>query len=469
MRRIRFELRGGLSENDLRKLHGEVLRVLEQVGIECRHARTLEAAAATPGVRVDRDRVRLKPDFVDELVASARRENPGAPLGDEISISGPWNCLNIIDLDTGAVRPSTAADVRRMFKLVHAARAGHICPVYPHDLPPRLQVLYLEKAGLELTEGDGSQLEFSDEEMLEYAVRMHQAAGRRYHLEVQFPISPLRANALGLEQLWKYKDRRDIRLTAAAAPIPQAGLTAPLFMPGGLVLAAAEALGAYALVRLIGQGRIPCHPQFRLDLFDMRDQTTTYASPDHILVQLLLKDVYEFYYGRPKPGHFLQCNAKRCDAQAILERTSYLLTLALAGERRFCLGAGQLCLDEIFSPALFVIDQEIARFLTHLVRGIGWDERDGLSSDVIAEVGPGGEFLSHPTTVGIYRELFDSTLFRRMGLSKWQAAGEPAIEALAAARARELIASHSFALPPPAQAEVERIYAEAETRVARER
>jgi len=467
MRRIHFNLQGGLSANDLRKVHGEVLRVLQRVGMECPHARTLEAAAGTPGVRVAGTRIHFKPDFIEELAATARRENPGEPLGDEVTISGPWNCLNIIDLENGAVRPSTAADVRQMFKLVHAAQAGGICPVYPHDLPPALQVLYLEKTGLELTETNGSQLEFSDAETLESAIAMYRAAGRLYHLYVQFPISPLRTNALGFEQIWNYKDREDMRVSALAAPIPQAGLTAPLFMPGGLVQAAAEALAAYALVRIIGQGRIPCHPQFRLDLFDMRDQTTVYASPDHILTQLLLKQVYEFYYGRPKPGHFLQCNARRCDAQAVLERTAYLLTLAFAGERRFCLGAGQLCMDEVFSPALFVIDQEIARFLTHLVRGISWDEREGKASETIAEVGPGGEFLSHQTTLETFRDLFNSSLFRRMGVNKWRAAGEPSVETQAIARAKELIASHSYALPARAQAEIDRIYAEAERRAAR--
>jgi trimethylamine--corrinoid protein Co-methyltransferase len=375
--------------------------------------------------------------------------------------------MNLVDLDTGAIRPSTAADVRAMFKLVHAANAGSICPVYPHDIAPRLQLLYLEKAGLELTDTDGSHMEFSDPQMLEFAVAMFRAAGRRYHLEVQFPISPLRANALGLEQLWKYKDREDLLLTAAAAPIPQAGLTAPLALPAALVQAAAEALGAYALVRIVGGGKIPCHPQYRLDLFDMRDQTTVYGSPDHILVQLLLKDVYAFYYGRPKPGHFLQCNARRCDAQAILERTAYLLTLALSGERRFCLGAGQLSMDEVFSPALFVIDREIARFITHILKGVAWDETPGAASEIIAEGVEEGEFLSHPTTLDLFRELFQSDLFRRMSLNKWRAEGAKEVEQLALERARELIASHRYELPAGARAEIARIYLEAERHAGR--
>jgi trimethylamine--corrinoid protein Co-methyltransferase len=242
---------------------------------------------------------------------------------------------------------------------------------------------------------------------------------------------------------------------------------APLFMPGGLVMGAAEALGAYAIVRMIGGGKIPCHPQYRLDTFDMREQVTVYGSPDHILIQLLLKDVYAFYYGRQKPGHFLQTNAKKCDAHAVSERTAYMLTLALAGERRFCLGAGQLSMDEVFSPAMFVIDREIVRFITHVIRGIAWNPKKGLASRVIDEVGPGGEFLTHETTVELCREQFQSKLFRRMGLNKWKASGDPEIERAAIQQAKELIASHRHEIPGRVQKELDRIYADAEKHARR--
>jgi trimethylamine:corrinoid methyltransferase-like protein len=177
--------------------------------------------------------------------------------------------------------------------------------------------------------------------------------------------------------------------------------------------------------------------------------------------------VYAFYYGRPKPGHFLQSNAKRCDAQAILERTAYLLTLALAGERRFCLGAGQLSMDEVFSPALFVIDQEIARFISHLLKGVAWDDTPGRAATTIAEGLAEGEFLSHPSTLAVFRELHQSELFRRMSLNKWRADGARTVEELALERARELIAAHDFKLSAGAQGEVDRVYREAEAYVAR--
>jgi trimethylamine---corrinoid protein Co-methyltransferase len=460
MQRITFSLSAGLSEKQLQRIHSETLRLLSETGVECSHAKTLDSLASYDGVTIHGSLVTFAADLVESYVRRARSEHPGESLRDEVTVSGPWNCLNMTDMDSGVIRPSTAADVRDMFRLVQAAGAGAICPVYPNDVHPSLQILFLEKTGIELTDSDGSHLEFSDPAMLELCIAMYKSAGRKYHMEVQFPISPLRLNPSGLETVWRYKDRDDVLVTAAAAPIPQAGLTAPLPAFAGLVQAAAESIAAYMVAKMIGGDRVDSHPQFRLDLVDMRYMTTVYSSPDHILYQLLLADVYGFYYGRRKPGHFLQSGAKRIDAQAVCERTSYMLTLGLAGYRRFCLGAGQLSMDEIFSPAMFIVDREIARFITHIVRGVAYDDSVS-AADLIAEVGPGGSFMTHDTTLELMRDLFESAMFPRTSLDQWRAAGEPDIERLATAKAREIIASHDHHLPDAVQQEINAIYAEA--------
>ncbi len=322
-------------------------------------------------------------------------------------------------------------------------------------------MLALEKAGIELTEGDGSQLEFSDPQMMEFAIRMYAAAGRRYHAEVQFPISPLKTNPSGLETIWRYKDRDDVRLSAPAAPIPQAGATAPLFLPGALVQAAAEALSAYVLIRLIAGDRVECLPKYRVDLFDLKTAVTVYGSPSHILYQLCLKDVYEFYYGTPKPGHFLQSLAKTCDEQAVLERTAYMLTLALAGYRRFCLGAGQLSMDEVFSPVMFVVDREIARFITHVVRGIDYDERPDAAVEAIAAGVAEGNYFMHETTLANMRQDFQSNLFPRLPLDAWRAAGSQSVRQKAKEEVLKLVVAHDHALPAAVQRDVDAVYEEA--------
>ncbi len=461
MKRLRFQLTGGLDESDLQAMHQQVVKVLQRVGLEVSHDRSRRTAADHPGVREDGDRIFYSPQLVEEYIEHARSEHAPEAPGEEVTVSGPWNCLNIEEPETGRIRPSTLDDVREMYRLVHAAGAGPICPVYPNDVPARLQVLALEKAGIELTDGDGSHLEFSDPAMLEFAIRMYAAAGRKYHAEVQFPISPLRTNPSALGTIWRLKDRDDVALTAAAAPIPQAGLTAPLFLPGGLVQAAAEAIGSYILIRLIAGNSVRCLPQYRLDLFDLQSTVTVYSSPQHILYQLCLKDIYEFYYGTAKPGHFLQSLAKKCDPQAVLERTSYMLTLALAGFRRFCLGAGQLSADEVFSPVMFVVDREIARFVTHIIRGVDYEERDDAAFEAIARGVSDGDYMMHEETLANMREDFHSDIFPRMGLGAWKNAGRPTVRERAAEKIEDLIAAHDFELPPGVQEDVDAVYNEA--------
>ena len=463
MRRLRFSLNKALGPRELEGIHAQVLAVLERVGLGVSHDRSRGEAARHPGVRDDGARLYFAPELVNEFVERARREHAAGavPLGEEVTVSGPWNCLSIEDLQTDRVRRATLADCRQMYRLVHAAGAGAICPVYPSDVAPALQVLALEKAGLELTDGDGSHMEFSDPQMVEFAIRMYAAAGRRYHVEVQFPISPLKTNPSGLETVWRYKDRDDVRLSAPAAPIPQAGATAPLFLPGALVQSAAEALGSYILIRLIAGERVECLPMYRVDLFDLKTAVTVYGSPTHILYQLCLKDVYEFYYGTPKPGHFLQCMAKTCDEQAVLERTAYMLTLALAGYRRFCLGAGQLSMDEVFSPVMFIVDREIARFITKIVQGVDYVDEVDAAVQAIAEGVAEGNFFMHESTLANMRQDFQSTLFPRVSLDTWRAAGSPSVRQKAREAAQALIQGHSYCLPPDVQREVDAVYAEA--------
>ena len=188
---------------------------------------------------------------------------------------------------------------------------------------------------------------------------------------------------------------------------------------------------------------------------------TVYGSPSHILYQLCLKDVYESYYGTPKPGHFLQCMAHTCDEQAVLERTAYMLTLALAGYRRFCLGAGQLSMDEVFSPVMFVVDRGIARYITKIVQGVDYvDDADAAVEAIAAGVAEGNFFMAEATLANM-RQDFQSKLFPRTSLDAWRAAGSPTVRQKAKEEAQALIDSHDFRLPAAVQRDVDAVYAEA--------
>lgn len=465
MKRLKYELTGGFDEKDLKSMHDQVLMVLDQVGIECPHERSLNRLKGEKGIAVEGSRVRFKPGLVNACMDRYRTGGGPAELPDEITLSGPWNCFNIEDLETGEVRRSTAADVKEMFKLLGALQGGPVSPVYPTDVEGPLQLLFLEKAGIELTGSDGSRMEYTDDVLRELAIEMYRVAGRRYHLMVEFPISPLRINPLALDTIWKYAGREDIDLYAASAPIPQAGATAPLSPLAGFVQSVAETYAGCIVIDKITDGKTPVRPEFRLELTDFRHMTVAYGAPEEVLHQIAVRQVYRYFTGRPKIEHILQCNAKRCDLQAMMERTAWMTTHVLAGYRHFMYAGGQLSMDEVFSPAQYMIDLEIARYLTHLVRGVEFDENPAAAFETIKGVGPGGNYLDHDTTVDAFRKYYQPELFPRTNVDQWRAAGEPDLWRRAAAKARALIDGYAFSIDPGVQKELDRIYEKARRHV----
>lgn len=467
MKRIQFKLEGGLTQQDLEQIHREILRVLDEIGIECENKRVKEILARQPGFTIAGDRIRFAPEVVNaEIERTRERGRKSPPPPKELSVIGPWNCFNIEDMDTHKVRRSTADDVREMFKLLQVTKVGAVCPVYPTDVDPAMQLLYLEKAGIEYSETDGSRMEFADRRMLEFAIEMHKAAGHKYRMMVEYPISPLRMNAPALDLILDYMNRPDVNLEPAPAPIPLAGGTAPLFAPGAIVQSLAESLAACIVLDKISNGKLIGELHFRVDIFDMRHMTTVYASPDHIQYQLLLRDACQYFSAKHMVDHYWCCNAKRSDVHAMLTRTAWIVTLALAGFRRFWYGPGQLSMDEVFSPAQFVIDLEIIRYVNHLIQGIDYYDEPDLAFDTIASVGPRGDYLTHPTTLENMGKLFESDLFPRDRVETWLAQGCPDPVDKAVEKVRALIASHDYAIPVGVQMELDAIYAEAQAYLA---
>jgi trimethylamine:corrinoid methyltransferase-like protein len=75
-----------------------------------------------------------------------------------------------------------------------------------------------------------------------------------------------------------------------------------------------------------------------------------------------------------------------------------------------------------FDYAKLIMDAELIRMITRVVKGI--DVSDGaVALDVIQQVGPGGEFVTHDHTYDHMRELSQSTLFDRNMRDVWVAAG----------------------------------------------
>ena len=466
MDKIGFSLNGGLSREQVEAIHKAVLRILAGVGFGCKHKQTIEAVTASKGITHQGGRFRFTPSLVNESIERLRAIGRQRKPRERLEVATAWTCFNVVDMQTNAVRASTAADVVQMLKLAAAFNKSGPPPVYPCDLDERIQVLWLEKACLEHTAGLGGAMVSHDPEAVRWLGELYAAAGKRYVLGLHVVISPLQFDDLALDLLWQFKDHLKIGVRANICPIPIGGMTAPLAPEGLLAQSLAESIGSWIAadrLDMLGENNTltPDPLPVRVDFGDMRHLTVAYSLPENVMIQVLLRDLAEHFAGYKPDSIYLDTNAKRPDSHAVVDRMAYMLILGLAGYRRFWLGAGQLSMDEIFSPAQFIIDMEIGRYVQRILDGLPWQGDPAQIARTVAEGVEEGNFLTHDTTLDALPTMFESQLFRGTNVGQWRDAGEPTIEGLALARAQEAIDSYSFRLDATAQARLDSVFAEA--------
>jgi trimethylamine:corrinoid methyltransferase-like protein len=109
-----------------------------------------------------------------------------------------------------------------------------------------------------------------------------------------------------------------------------------------------------------------------------------------------------------------------------------------------------------------LLDIEMVRYFKHVVEGFEFSE-DAFCMDAIAEVGPSGSFLSHPTTLFNHQSvLWDSHLWTTDSVGTWQANGAPTFLDKAKAEIEALIKKHDYHLPDNEARELDKLCKEAE-------
>lgn len=112
--------------------------------------------------------------------------------------------------------------------------------------------------------------------------------------------------------------------------------------------------------------------------------------------------------------------------------------------------------------AMAVMENEMARMILHCVRGIPVDD-ERIAFEVLTEVGPGGEYISHPHTYKHFRELSQAQLLDRNSREAWSLAGGKDLTERAYEKALEILETFKpEPLPEDVQRELKRILAEAE-------
>lgn len=115
-----------------------------------------------------------------------------------------------------------------------------------------------------------------------------------------------------------------------------------------------------------------------------------------------------------------------------------------------------------FDFAQFVIDNEIAEMVKYVVKGIDVNDYN-IATNIIKEVGIGGEFVSHEHTFKNFKTNQSNTsLFDRRMREGWQELGGKDLLERATEKAKQILETHQAdPLPPGTETLMEEIIAAA--------
>jgi len=460
MNNIQYAITGGLEDKHIKTIHDKAMSIIGKVGLNVPHKDIRELLSHHDGVSIEGEDVRFSRDIVEASIK--KLSYPDWLWDDEIKIiSGAYE-LNVIDLDTGEIRPSTLKDLKELTKLQDSYGVYGSAPVRAMDIPTPLQEIAMYKVCWENSRHISNSIleanEKSSLEVAEYVYEMSQVADKYFSLGFWI-ASPFKTTYNELDIIYRFLDRK-VPLWCSTMPI--AGATAPIFLPGAYVQSIAELFAGVTLLNLISRGsHVSCIAidSIRAYPFDMKFGTFVYGSPEDIfgtLFQIQLNNFYKI----PVVAKSLLTTSQLPDAHAAAEKASHTVIAALAGARMFT-NAGLLSVDEIFSAEQLVIDYEIVQYAKQLIKGEQLDN-ETLAVDAIREVGVGGTFLDHDTTLAHFRDAFwMPQVFEHRMLGQWREAGSESTSAKARRIAKERIEKHEFELSRDVQRELDRIWAKA--------
>lgn len=449
------------SDKELEQIHSSSLRVLETVGIDFLYEPAVKLLSKA-GCKAEGHRVFFRPQLVDEQIAKAPSQftlyarNPAKNVtigGEHIAYVPCYGAPVVRDLDQGR-RDSTLNDFTNFVKLTHASFHQDITGglmVEPNDIAPARRAAEMIYAAIRYSDKPfmgGAQGATAAEETIA-------AASIVFGSKAEMAARPPFISILGSRAPLAYDDTMlSAMMTYARDGMPQlvsalsiAGATGPVTMEGTLVVQNAEVLAGIALTQLVREGT-PVVYGGQSTNTAMRYGTLSVGSPEMAVNTAATAQLARFYDLPSRSGGAIT-DAKTCDSQAGSESMMGQLMPTLSGINFVLHSAGILETYMVASYEKFILDDEICGMCKRIKRGENITQ-ERLAVDLISEVGPGGEYLTHAHTFRNFRSEFYQPLIEERGkYGPWYRSGALAMEQRANAKWKEILANYTEPELPP--------------------
>ncbi|MBE0617942.1 MAG: trimethylamine methyltransferase family protein [Proteobacteria bacterium] len=451
------------SDDERALMRERVFQLLRRNGVRMDHPVVLERLAEA-GAEVERatGRVRFPETFLDRALAQV-------PSGCTLAGAGPeWDrtvpspdgtflvrsntgAPFFLDPNSGERRSVTIADVAAWARLADALDGVDFCPFpSPSDVPTQTADVHALRAMLENTRKHVWVQPYSGESV-EHLVRLAAAVcGGEAALRERPRISMITCSLTPLD--FKFMDLEIIvQASAAGVPLhacslPSAGTTAPMTIPGTVVLAAAEILTMVAVAQTLQPGT-PVIATPLVFFGDMATGSSVQSSVEAVQGKAAAVELMRAAFGLPTHTYGFGSDGPVPEAQSALE--SALLAAAVCSAGVDILGgAGQLEVATTISPVQLVMDEELGGWIRRFAAGLTVND-DTLAWEELLATEPGGEFLSRKHTFRHCRDAYRSKLLTRDSINAWQKKGKVDLPGQALERYRALAAREAAPCTSP--------------------
>ncbi len=454
-----------LSADAIEQIHAAALDVLRDVGMAEPLDELVELATAR-GCTVDaQGRLRIPPGLVEEAIAETspllalhgRAPEHDIRLDESRILYGhPGIAPMVVDLESGAYRESTLADLYDINRLTDALdnlSAGGPY-FYANDVEDTAEnavnkVYAMASATTKHVNFDLSEAAHVRpvRDLIDIILEEHRPLEDAYAFQVGAcpTLAPLRYEP-GQSRVLIEAARHGFPVSAIMAPL--SGASAPATLAGALVLAVAESLGQLVQHHLVVPGR-PILLGIWPFVTDLRTGAFSGGGGEQALLAAAAAQMLR-RYGIPGSVPSGMSDAKVPDAQSGFEKGITTVLAGLNGPQMIgeCAGMQGSLMATSFEG--LVIDNDMIGAVERVRRGIEVTS-ESLAVPVIERVIGDGmtTFLFDDHTLEHMRsEYAYPAISDRTNLARWQKDGAQDVRARARERAREILATHHAALLP---------------------
>lgn len=446
-----------LSLNQIETLHGAALSILEKTGMTFEPgledvAELLESNGA--GLDMENRIFRFPPGMVTEVISKApekvvlygrEKGNDLCLSKDKVHMGTGGAAIKILDLDTGAIRPTTLADLEMVSRLVDQLENIHflVRPCIPTDIDEADYDINMYYACLSATTKHVMSGVNNEKGLADVINMASLIAGGEEELKARpfisvitsFAISPLKLCTQSTRiMLAAVKERIPVALSCA----PMAGSTSPLTMAGTLAQMHAEQLAGITICQLTNPGA----PILYGGIPGRANLKTMGYQGGAVECGMMNAAVHQLsdYIKIPNYNSSGLTDSKIPDGQAGYEKAFTTLLAAMGGSNYVHHAAGMLESMLTIAHEQFVIDDEIIGNSCKVLQGINCDE-EHLALEVIEEVGPGGNYIMSPHTMEhLYSEYYmGNGVTDQKSRANWEKDGSPDIRERARKIARSIL------------------------------